>query len=409
MPSKQNLYFIEHLADDIIGYDGGNRFAKISGLMIEPTEANAQQHEYSRNRGDWRDYLAPNAVVEINQDQFLKERERHGADQGGYMAFSIKTEREDRTRRHYFAVGDAAFAYMNDSVYSAERNSKYRPEWYLPMFYHNLYHFYRGSIPKHVYVMLGYPPYNASLKSAIIKMIEGKHKVEFLNDTIEFQISQAAAVEEITAAAWNVHASIIGAPKGHSLVRGQTTLCFDLGGGTLDITRLNGKGIIDTSFKPISINVGINTYIRDLKRLIDEDPDRSRHFGGSDGISMQSLHKILMHPQHAFVSGGVENGRIECADLFELAFSGGLNRLYGQVKDGLGDRIETQADQAMVFGGGGDLLFDEIGETLLLGYADNSKLMRGEEPGLMIFGASRGLVKYGQMFRRVSRKRKETA
>lgn len=375
----------------IIGLDNGNDKSKASRVVYPKT---GEVLDGGSDSAYFKDSIQQNAVIAISESEYNKQAAAYRGKRPNYGY--IKWD------GRYFAVGDTAMNYMRDMRERRIKNAKFSRDYYGLLFIRALMALYNGNPPTDVHVVGGHPPFNRSKKQDIEDSLRGNWSVEFLGEKHQIKVHSVRSDDEISAAAFNLRYRIDGQKDGHFKQDG-IALGFDLGGGTLDVVLLNEQG------KPIdgthdSTEIGIIDCVLNFKALFDE-VHGAKFPHNPSGISLETVYTIFRDKQHTLRGGGIPDGQIECGDLFEQAVYGELNRMYVMIDQMVPD-YQTRANSVTIFGGAGELVYNELAESIFSPYADSGHLAIGtREIGCSILNASRGLAKLGQFIRRGERQK----
>lgn len=389
---------IPQFADDnfpIYGYDGGNERAKVSVAKSRVT-SETDEGSFFRNS------IQLNAVVEISKREYDQAAARHRGQQPDYSFLHLIDNKKDV----FLVIGDTAMNYIRDFANERKMNkAKYARNYHGVQFIRGLTVIHKGSLPPDLHVLAGHPPLNSEKADAIQAALQGTWKLDFMGEKHTVNVHTVKAVDEIMAAAMNIRLRVDGNANGRAATMNRgTTVGFDLGGGTLDVMKINDKGL-PVAGTLDSAEVGIFDAIMEFKAAFDNTPEYSEAIGEStSGIPLEKVYEIFRDPEHKLRGGGLVGGFLDCSDIYRFVMAGELNRLYAITKGLLGN-IALAGDQVTVFGGAGDLLFEEIAESIFPTYAENGLLLRGADKGYGILGASMGLVKFGTLLRRLEQKK----
>lgn len=380
----------------IYGDDGGNERNKVS-LILDKAARNADPDDegsFARNS------IQMNLVVEIGKRDYESAVSRRRGSRPDYAFMHLVDSKKDR----FFVVGDAAMTYVRDFASERKMNkAKFTWDYHGLQFIRGLTVIHGGDLPENLHVVAGYPPLNVEKTDAIINSLQGTWDLDFMGERHKIHVHTVKPIDEILAAAMHLRLTTLGTENGRtSIVNQGQTLGFDLGGGTLDVMLLNNKGYpIAGSLR--SAEVGIFDAILAFKEAFDNDKKLSAALGDStSGLPIEKVYEIFRDPEHLLRGGGLPKGQLDCSELYKEVMYGELNRLYGITK-GLVNAVSVAADQVVIFGGAGDLLFKEIAEHIFPNYADNGKLLHGGG----ILGASIGMAKFGRMLRRAEYQKME--
>lgn len=367
---------------DILGFDPGNDKTKMS-LIVNP---NVDEDMESKH---FRDLILQNSVVEISESEWKNQVAYYEGRRPNYGFIGYNDK--------YYAVGDAAIPYARDFRYRKIKAAKYQRDYIGLLFVSSVMQIYNGNPPEHLHVICGHPPLNRSKKKDIEASLGGVWEFHTVQGKERFRIHTVRSDDEISAAAFNRRYRVDGVKNGHFKQEG-LTLGFDLGGATLDVV------FIDEAGRPVdgthdSAEIGVFEVVQHFKELFDE---KWGHLfkDNPSGISLDSVYRIFRDRDHILRGGGIPGGQLDCSDLFEKAAYGELNLIF-TLADQLAPDYRTRAQSITVFGGAGELFFNELSAGVFDTYADNGYLFLGtNEAGFSILNASRGLAKLGQLLRR---------
>lgn len=383
----------------IYGHDGGNERDKTS-LILPKSARNANPEE----EGSFiRNSIQLNAVAELSKRQYDAAVSRRRGARPDYAFMHFDVGKEDK----FYVVGDAALPYIHDIANERKMNkAKYGRMYHGIQFIRGLTVIHGGDLPENLHVVAGHPPLNVEKADAIVEALQGEWKLDFMGEKHKLRVHTVRPIDEILGAAMHLRLKVDGTENGRTaLVNHGQTLGFDLGGGTLDMMLIDNRGLpVPGTLR--SAEVGIFGAILAFKEAFDGSAEHSEAIGEStSGLPLEKVYEIFRDPKHILYGGGLAGGQLHCAELYEDVMAGELNRLYSITK-GMVKAISVAADQVVVFGGAGDLLFKEVSETIFPNYASNGRLLRGGG----ILGASIGMAKFGNLMRNAEhRKLREMA
>jgi hypothetical protein len=372
----------------IIGFDGGNDKTKTS-VIINPRLAEPPGEE-SRY---FRDSIQQNAVIEITEHVYQREAARYKNRRPNYGFL----EYDDK----FYVTGNTAIPYIRDYREMRHNKAKYTREYFGLQFVRGVLDLFGGNPPGDVHVVAGHPPMNADKRDSIIAALEGSWSFKAMHETIKFRVHTVFVDDEITCAALNERYRIDGSINSAFRQDG-IALGFDLGGGTVDVMYIGTDGY-PIAGTHASAAIGLSECVWNFKELFDEK--HGKLFPNSPhGISMDSVYKIFMDDDHALRSGALEKGSLACGDIFERATHGELNKLFSAINN-IAPDYETRVDCVKVYGGGGELLYLELADSLFEPFFKNNNLhLAAPEKGKSILNASRGMCKLGVRLRRFEAK-----
>lgn len=385
----------------IYGFDGGNERSKVSvtlpkALRESFDDTTVLEENFVRSA------VQLNAVATITKHEYDRACTLRRGQQPDYSFIHIVDGKKDI----FLVVGDAAMGFIKDLAHERRMNkAKYTRLYHGIQFIRGLTAIHKGNLPEHCHIIAGHPPLNSEKAQDIQNSLKGLWKLDFMGEKHEVEVHTVKPIDEILGAAMNIRLKLNGNENGRAaIVRNGRTLGFDLGGGTLDVMMLDERGYPMPGSLD-SAEVGIFDAVLNFKAAFDSHPEYVKAFGDStSGISLEQVFDIFRDPQHFLRGGGLENGYIDCSELYTEVMAGELNRIYAMTKSLLGN-IETAAQQVVIFGGAGDLLFEDLAENIFGGYARNGRLLRGATKGFGILGASIGMSKFGTMLRRLEAKK----
>lgn len=314
------------------------------------------------------------ARIEIGRVKYERLAHSYSGSGGQYQFI----EWDDR----YFIVGDQA--YSAGTVQNQTGRKKYTRDYYGVIFVSGLLRLFEGDIPEKINVFAAHPPLDYEMTDALKKSIVGTWVVGNLGRKVRFRVEYVSVFDEIVGGAMNV----VLAPDGrryndHPIVEDGPTLVCDLGGGTLDIVRLQRDGTVDYG-RIGSRGVGINDAIVTFKELFGKKyPDVVADT--DDGLPVERIHECFLDKEHRVRFAG---DYINCQDIYTDA----TTMLINAVKEGVREMSKgaVNYNHALITGGGGGLLYYELAEQVFAPFHKSKSLHMADKREEMIFANARG-------------------
>lgn len=362
-------------------YDGGNNFMKMVSWG-------------GQNNTEIQRTILPHLIVEITESEYEREKHRNA---GRFNVSFIKWKKK------FYIVGEAGFIKVRGQIdqYKKVAAEKYTRDYYGLLFLHTILTHTSGTPPEAVNVFGAFPPMNDHMRGEIFDSLAGRWKGETFNGAFDFTVVTVDSQDEVMGASFNTMLDNNGrtilepSPKNPKQMIEKSfdgmTLLFDAGGGTVDVVLVNERGF-PVAGTHASVRVGINDIITDFKTIFDKEGPNAKK--NRDGLPVEKIYKIFLHPEKMLEKwGGVD---FNCSEIFEEAASPTLAQLYSLTR-GMISSLEFRANQVLVTGGGGDLLFKEIKEIIFPNFAELGKVHLAGERGEVVFTNVTGLAKFGKV------------
>lgn len=301
-----------------------------------------------------------------------------------------------RVGEKYFAVGDTAYSVQPDFDPIVGR-AKYSRDYYGVLFLSGVCRLFEGNPPKVINAFLAHPSRDRDFKKELMRSVAGKWSFYCGSKHIEMEVSYVNTWEEAAGGATNATTGVDGKPiKGIHIVGDGPTLVFDLGGGSLDMVRLNKDGSIDYDYGLVSQPLGVNKAVNAFKQLFD---DKYRNYldDAENGFPRDRIHDIFMDEKHEFRAIGQT---FDCRDLYEDAVAPIIREARNHVRSFTRGRLSF--NRVLIDGGGSALLYKDIVDKIFPDYFKNSALHLADARNELHKANSRGAKKLLPMLRQES-------
>lgn len=324
---------------------------------------------------------------------------------------------KDRTANHlikwngrFFVVGEEAYS-LNPAFDPTRGRAKYSKDYYGILFLRILLDLFSAGMPPVVNAFVAHPPDDRDHAKTLMKAVAGKWNFESNGKRYEVFVDYVNAFDEIVGGVFN---ATIG-PDGKliddvgQLIGDGPTLVFDMGGGSLDLARLNKDGSVDYNKKMQSTRIGVNTAINTFKGLFD-----SRYpalvADAEDGLPRDMVIDIFLDQNHEFRTAGET---FDCSDIYDAAINPVIRDARAAV-NGFARGL-VGYNRVLLDGGGAGLVYDKICETIFSRFAANGvvhtadhkrELFKANSKGglKMLIGMKQESAKRAEQFRKDSRK-----
>jgi hypothetical protein len=336
----------ESEADKLLGFDNG-----LPNLIVDIGNKNARQitdqPEYEGHNGT--DFISnEHAIVEVDEAYFRNVQYYYKNEPGYHLI---------EWNGRFFITGEPAYS-VRPSIEPTTGRAKYRPDYYGILFIRNLNEQYHGNPPKAVNAFLAHPPADRDHVAALAKSVIREWKFKVNGKPVQTSVRYVDTFEEILGGVMNVSLGHDGEPMDDKLNGNGPTLVFDLGGGSLDLARLQKDGSIDFNKVMDSVRVGVNSALRMAK----ENADRKwKDLLGDaeDGFSMSMIIDMFQDEKHTMRAF---NETLDCKLIYEQAAKNVIRQCVGAVRDFT--RGLANYNLILLTGGGPALFYDLICEEL---------------------------------------------
>ncbi len=348
--------------DDNIAVDIGNTYSK--AVMI-------------RNGRQEAECYFPTAIVEVTERKYDELVYGYGSDSGQYQFL--------KWNGRYFIVGEDA--YNAGDFRPLEGRQKYTKDYYGILLASAILRLYCGEPPETLNVFAGFPAGDVSQLPTLLKCIVGSWALDNLGKRIKFRVAFASGYPEIIGGAMN----IVLAPDGlryadHPIIEDGPTVVCDLGGGTFDIVGLKQDGTPDYT-RMASRRIGINDAIENFRSLFDKRfPEAVEDT--ENGLPDSRIHECFLDEKHRVRTPA---GYLDCWDIYEQATSNLLNQVRIAYREMV--RGSVSFNHALMTGGGGGLLLQELAERVFMQFADGGALHASDKRDEMFIASPRGAGK----------------
>lgn len=259
-------------------------------------------------------------------------------------------------------------------------DTKFEEEYIKPLTAYALMTTFDGRPPDTIVYAIGHPPMTQAESERIEKTLKGK---------LRFGVPSGKKVERISVniVATYAFTEIIGSVnkvalmiddkdnqiKKHPIKGKGPTLALDLGGGSFDLVGLDVQGRPTTMVE--SELIGINDTIRNFNQLWKacDDPKAMalrKNARMRDKLPENIITDCFQHPDKILKIGVHE---YDAKEIYDQAVRELMMSLNNSLDRMLGNSGFAQYQQALVTGGGGDIMFNEIRENILgfFGIPDN--------------------------------------
>lgn len=300
----------------------------------------------------------------------------------GYDAFHLI-----KWNKRYFVVGDEAYS-VNPSIDPMRGRLKYSKDYYGIIFMSGLIRLFNGEPPEVINAFLAHPPADREFATELMRSVVGGWHFESNGRKFELRVDYVNVFDEIVGGVFNATFGVDGRIMNDLQILGDgPTLVFDMGGGSLDLARLNRDGSVDYNKKMDSERTGVNVAINNFKSLFDRRYKQDLT-DAEDGISRELIVDIFLDDKHILRTGGET---LDCADLYRQA----TNPVLKSAKDYVSKfaRGLIGYNRALLDGGGSGLLYDEICEQIFPKFAKNNVVHSADLRRDMFKANARGALK----------------
>lgn len=320
------------------------------------------------------------AIAEVDSSKF--EMVMDASSFGGQEIRPQFVEWEGR----HFIVGDDAFNIAD--VKQIEGRQRYTRDYYGIILASVIRHIYGHEVPQALNVFAGYPPDDHNQKVPHLKALLGRWTIGTSLGKVSYKIEYAARYPEVLGGAMNVVLGVDGTRyQDHPIVDDGPTIVLDVGGGTFDIVVLKSDGTPDMTRFATRRGTGVNNVIREFRMLFDKKfPELVEDTHG--GLPTARIYDCFLDKDKRVRTPA---GYINCKDIYGQAIVRTMNTIKQAYKDMGGGSINY--NNALVSGGGGGLLWDEISTEVLGAFADGGHLYMSDLRAQMIYANVRGAVK----------------
>lgn len=333
-----------------------------------------------------KETLSENAVAIISESQWNRAK-RMGRMINAHYGYI-------KWRSVYYAIGNTALNYsyvkrMGKEKYASTDEHLPARAYYGLQVIAAAMRQWDGKLPSEIGVMCAHPPSDADQWENIVKAVKGRWKFEDLHgNKYDLNISIVDAVPEVLAG--GLHQVLLpdGTRMKDALYAGHRQLIFDFGGGTVDVQILNDDGIpIPNTDR--SERIGFDSALRDFKAVIDSE--YAHIFNNEDGIPMRLVYAVASHKDKMLVEYG--GTPLDLSHLWNDVMSSTMTQLYS-AGNRMTQGLLLSAYAVIVTGGAGDIVFNELSETLFEKFADDGRLRLADARGQTIYANMRGLKKF---------------
>lgn len=331
----------------------------------------------------------PHAVVEINEARYARLL-HYFKDKDAFHLIKWDSR--------YFVVGEQAYS-VDPGFEPLRGRAKYVKDYYGVLFISGLLRLFNGDIPDTINAFLAHPPADLDHTHALMKAVSGTWQFESNGKRYKVRVEYTNVFDEIIGGVMNATLGVDGKPVNEISILGNgPTLVFDLGGGSLDLARLNRDGSVDYNKEMISERIGVGRAIAEAKALFDKR--YSDDLGDAeDGIGRQQVIEFFLDPKHEMRAF---NETFDCSDIYELAAA----PIIRQAKDTVSKfaRGLVGFNLILLTGGGSGLYHDEICEQIFPRHTKNQAICRTDYRKDMFKANAKGGLKMLDGLKQESRK-----
>lgn len=259
-----------------------------------------------RNSTDFASY--PHALIEVSAADYEEQTYRYADSAAPHLI---------RWRDRFFVVGEEAYS-MKPSLEPRQGRVKYSRDYIGILVVSALLRLCGSAVPERINLMIGYPPGDRRHIDQLLASVSGGWAIESAGVKHKFRVDYVVPFDEIVGGILNYTLGVDGKPvTGIPLLEGGVTLGFDLGGGTLDLSRINRDGTVDYDKQMLSVRTGGNQAITNFKRLFDQrHADLLRE--AEDGVPRQVVMEVFLDPRHELHTMGQT---IDCRAIYQQSIA----------------------------------------------------------------------------------------
>lgn len=324
----------------------------------------------------------PHAIAELTEAQY--NRLLHY--QRGKRAFHLfRWMLKDGDR--FFVTGEEAYS-VNPGFEPLRGRAKYSKDNYGVLFMTGVVRLFDGNPLEVINAFVAHPPADLDYVPELLQSVVGKWRFECNGEKHVVKVAYANAFDEIVGGVWNATVGVDGRLIDDMQIIGDgPTLAFDMGGGSIDLARLNKDGSIDYNTEMVSVRTGVNTAIDNFKGLFEQEY-RELLDDSEDGISRSEIIDIFLDPDHSIRSVGET---LDCTELYNLAVAPVIRQSVAAVRSFT--RGKARYNRVLLTGGGCGLTFDKLAEVVFPKFSENNVIHLADHKRELFKANGRGAKK----------------